>query len=144
MSFQSPSTIITTCHQCSPLQEGQPQQPEMEQADPQGELEELADEMVAPGLAQQVEVQPVAVVFAQTPAHAMGANLLNYMTKEGHQLYHDACAPLVDKFDREPTKLKLFLLHIKDEATQYAWMPMLTHLVNNCPCNLCDHYGEST
>ena len=80
----------------------QPQQPEAEQADSQGEPEKLAEKMVAPRVAQQVEAQPIAIVFAQTPAHATGANLLNYMTNEGQQLYHDACAPLVDKFDGEP------------------------------------------
>jgi len=99
--------------------------------------------MVAPGLAQQVEVQPIVIVFTRIPAHAMGVNLLNYTTKEGQQLY-DACAPLVDKFNGEPTKLKLFLLCFKNKATQSVWMPMLTHLVNNCSCNLCDHYGEIT
>jgi len=50
------ATIITTHHQHSPRQEGEPQPPEMEQADPQGEPEELAKKMVAPGLPQQVEV----------------------------------------------------------------------------------------
>jgi len=133
------ATIVTTCSQCSPRQEGEPQPLEMEQGKP----EELAKEMAAPRLPQQV-VQPMVITFTRTPAHTMGANLLDYTTKEGQQIYHDACAPLVDKFDGEPMKLKLFLSCMKDKATQYTWMPILTHLVNNRPCNLCDHYGEIT
>ena len=133
------ATIVTTQSQCGPRQEREPQPPETEQADPQGEPEELAKEMVAPRLPQQVEVQPIAIVVAWTPAHTLGENLLNYTTKEGQQIYHDACAPLVDKFGGEPMKLKLFLSCMKDKVSQYAWMTMLTHLVNNHLCNLCDH-----
>ena len=75
------ATIVTTQSQRGPRQEREPQPPETEQADPQGEPEELAKEKVAPRLPQQV-VQPIMIVFAWTPAHAMGENILNYTTKE--------------------------------------------------------------
>jgi len=89
--------------------------------------------------------QQPTIVFTRNPAATAGAAaLLDYTTKEGQALYKEATTPLVNKFDGEPMKLKLIFLRIKDKATQYAWMPMSTHLVNNCACNLCDNYGEIT
>ena len=80
------------------------------------------------------------IPFARSPAHASGAQLLDYTTKEGQNIYHEAMAPLVDKFDGEPLNLKPFLNHIKDKANQFNWLPMLTYH----DMLLTDHYGEIT
>ena len=71
------------------------------------------------------------IAFARSPADASGARLIDYSTKEGSALYKMACEALPDKFDGEPSKLKLFLTRVKEKAIQYAWMPMITYQINN-------------
>ena len=91
---------------------------------------------------------PPAVPLAQPFALAPGRNdhILDWSNPAHTKQYYKATLPLdsTEKFDGQPNKIRLFLVHVEDRAQHFNWQSILTIPVGHPPIsyNLVHNYGQ--
>ena len=82
-----------------------------------------------------------AAQFALTPAQ-LNAGFLNFALQSDVKLYYKAVAPLTNKFDLQPAKMRGFIQAMLDKASDVNWTATLNIQVGNAHFDLIRQYGS--